>query len=511
MNKYLTLFQLEHNYPKPVTLANLLTHTGGFDNVGIGQVARKESAVVPLGKYLSKHMPRRVMPPGEVMSYSNHGMALAGYLVEVIAGVPFAQYIDENILKPLGMNHSSFLLPAHLAPDLAVGYELNFFHERKPVPFDYFNIGPAGALNATANDMAQFMIAHLQNGRHGDTRILQEDTAKEMHRRHFTHHPLMAGMAYGFLESVRNNQRAIWHNGGWFGFYSLLYLLPEQNLGFFLAVNNLEQGSQLESQLIKEFMDHYYPVRENMVPPQPLADSVKRVKRFEGTYRNTRYSRHEITKFFAALAGEVRLKADSGSVLTRYDFGNSEPTRWVEVEPLLFQRIDKKRYMAFREDAKDHITFMLGEGVSFERVAHIESASFHLRTIDAFEALVQAACAFMQEPLKDGARAQLARQVACLAGVSNLAMAYGFISLLIPHTKDLAYGMPRSLSLLTKVSLLTTTLAVALPLFSVITWINGDWTFEKRVFYSVVALATLGFSAELYYWNVMNFDLFCFC
>jgi CubicO group peptidase (beta-lactamase class C family) len=508
VNKYLTLFKLEDNYPKPVTIAHLLTHTGGFDDRGIGMAARKQSEVIPLSQYLAKNMPRRVRPPGTVMSYSNHGMALAGYLVEVITGVPFAQYIDENILKRLGMGRSSFLLPTHLAQDVAVGYELRAISGYEIQPYDYSNIAPAGSLNATAKDMAHFMIAQLQNGRYENTRILQEATAQEMHRQHFTHNPRMAGITYGFFEAVKNNQRVIWHDGGWPGFYSLLYLLPEQNLGFFLAVNSLTQGSQLQSKLIQEFFDHYYPIQEKTVAPQPLADSAKQAKRFEGTYQNTRYARGEITKFLRALASEVRLTADSDGVLTLRGFRGSEPTQWVEVELLLFQRLDGKRYMAFREDMEGNITYMLVEGVSYERVADYESVSFQLSTIDSFQALVQATCAFMEEPLKDGAWAQLARQIACLAGVSNLAIAYSFIPLLAIQAQDLVYGMPLSLNVFRKISLLTATLTLTLPIFAVATWVNGDWTFEKRVFYSVATLATLGFTAELFYWNLMNFHPF---
>lgn len=51
--KYLRLFKLEDNYPQPVTFANLLTHTAGFDEHFIGQHAREISEVIPLGQYLA--------------------------------------------------------------------------------------------------------------------------------------------------------------------------------------------------------------------------------------------------------------------------------------------------------------------------------------------------------------------------------------------------------------------------------------------------------------------------
>ena len=57
------------------------------------------------------------------------------------------------------------------------------------------------------------MIAHLQEGRYGDARILEEDTAQEMHRQHFANDPRLPGFAYGFMEHLQNDRRALWHTG----------------------------------------------------------------------------------------------------------------------------------------------------------------------------------------------------------------------------------------------------------------------------------------------------------
>jgi CubicO group peptidase (beta-lactamase class C family) len=62
VNKHLTLFKIEQNYDKPVTIANLLTHTGGFNDHFIGQHTRNISDLKPLGEYLAAKMPPRVMP-----------------------------------------------------------------------------------------------------------------------------------------------------------------------------------------------------------------------------------------------------------------------------------------------------------------------------------------------------------------------------------------------------------------------------------------------------------------
>ena len=56
-------------------------------------------------------MPPRVMPPGEFFSYSNHGMALAGYLIEIVSGQPYEEYIKKHILQPLSM-HNTYYRPS---------------------------------------------------------------------------------------------------------------------------------------------------------------------------------------------------------------------------------------------------------------------------------------------------------------------------------------------------------------------------------------------------------------
>lgn len=136
---------------------------------------------------------------------------MAGYIVEVIAGIPFEDYVEQNIFKPLGMEHSSFREPlsAALAPDMSVGYTYKN-GLLKAEDFELMNgMNPAGSSSACATDMAKFMIAHLQNGQFGDQRILKEETAKFMHTRLFAHDPRIAGKAHGFWEADFNNLHLI--------------------------------------------------------------------------------------------------------------------------------------------------------------------------------------------------------------------------------------------------------------------------------------------------------------
>ena len=513
VNKYLTLFQLEANYPTPVTVANLLTHTGGFDERFIGMAARSASKVVPLGPYLAARMPPRVLPPGEVFSYSNHGFGLAGYLVEVISGVPFAQYIDEHILQPLGMRRSSFLLLPHLAPDLAVsyGYGNNTY---QPVPFDYFNEAPASALITTATDIARFMVAHLQDGRYENTRILHEATAQDMHRQHFTHHPRLPGVAYGFFEGFGHNQRAIMHDGGWNGFGSRLFLLPEQKLGFFVACASYSCFPLIEK-LTKQFLNRYYPVQEQPDPPQPSAAFQSRANRFTGSYRHNRYARRTLEKG-ATLFGQFRVTAGDDGTLTLHSPGDVlEPSRWVEVEPLLFRRVDDEGYMAFREDEKGRITHMFMGLEAFDKLPWYDTTAFQQRLGNTLLLVFFSACLvwpvsslirrLRKQPSSAPRAARLARLLAGFISALNLVFLVGLNLAAVRMGQEFVYGMPPLVIALLCIPLLTTLLTALLPIWTVFAWKDKYWSLVGRLHYSLITLAALAYIPFLSYWNLLGF------
>ena len=140
--------------------------------------------------------------------------------------------------------------------------------------------------------MARFMIAHLQNGRYSDAniaeaRILKETTAQQMHSTLYTPDPRLLGTAYGFFDFSDNGQRTLGHSGYVPPMHSLLLLLPDQNLGVFVAYNS-EGGGDLTTQHFgfqRAFFDHYYPAPA-VEPIQPPADFAERAGRFVGSYRS---------------------------------------------------------------------------------------------------------------------------------------------------------------------------------------------------------------------------------
>ncbi|MGL5064115.1 MAG: serine hydrolase domain-containing protein, partial [Microcoleus sp.] len=381
INKYLKQFQIPKTFPKPVTFANLLTHTDGFDaGWGIGAFARNASQMTPLGDFIKKRLPPRILPPDEVFLYSDVGMNLAGYLVEEISGLPFAEYIDKNILQPLNMRRSSFFqpLPPQLASNLAAGYKYqNATYQKRP--FAFSNTVPGNALMATATDIAHFAIAHLQNGRYGDTQILNAATAKQMHQRQFSRYPGMVGSTYGFFERIINKQRTISHGGRHAGYTSELYLLPDRNLGLFVSCNNNPTG--LADKLVHKFLDRYYPPDKIIKPvPQGIKTSQERLQQLSGTYRFVHYPHRTIEKLAAIFgeAGELRTFAGQDGTLSLW----VPQFKSVEIKPLLFRFLYSNGLMGFRQNEKQQITHLfLGGSVydSLEKLSWFETNDFQLK------------------------------------------------------------------------------------------------------------------------------------
>jgi CubicO group peptidase (beta-lactamase class C family) len=110
-------FPLRLSSARPISIADLLTHRGGFESGLFGVLTERARRMPPLRDVLVETMPSQVRPPGTLSSYSNHGFTLLAYVAERTTGMPFGDYLQTNVLQPLGMTHTTFAQP--LPPDLA--------------------------------------------------------------------------------------------------------------------------------------------------------------------------------------------------------------------------------------------------------------------------------------------------------------------------------------------------------------------------------------------------------
>ncbi|MBW2444598.1 MAG: beta-lactamase family protein [Deltaproteobacteria bacterium] len=370
VNTYLDGFQLESNYPDPVTLHHLLTHTAGFDDRFAKSSRRTGAALPPLGDYLAERMPPRVMPPGKLLSYSNHGLALVGHLVEQASGTEFTEYVDAHVLGPLGMANSRFFLDVPLSPDLATPYRIQ---DGRVVPFGYDHtlLGPAAELNTTGTDMARFMIAQLQLGRLGDARVLSENTARLMQETHFRHHPELDGWCYGFVETRERGVRRISHGGSWRGFRTFLTLVPEADMGIFISVN-VELQQPLFRTFMKTFVEHYYP---GQAPVGPEANAVA-LEPYSGVYIPNRRMRGSFLKL-GTLLGLASVAPDDDGVLTIRTAALGA-MRVLPAGEDHFRERDGEMDVAFLRGDDGRVAYMAAENFAYDRVSFLRSPAAHV-------------------------------------------------------------------------------------------------------------------------------------
>jgi CubicO group peptidase (beta-lactamase class C family) len=181
-------------------------------------------------------MSARSDAPGVTYRYSNHGYALAAYVVEEVSGQPFDQYVAEHIMRPLGMAKTGYLLSPPLPEGLATGYAYQD-GAQVPQPVDYDSDYPGGSIVSTGADMTRFMLAHLQDGCYQGACILRPETEAEMRRRRADTPYEGQWVTYGFVEGVKNGQRLLGHSGAIRGFGTIMDLLPERNMGYFFSFN----------------------------------------------------------------------------------------------------------------------------------------------------------------------------------------------------------------------------------------------------------------------------------
>jgi CubicO group peptidase (beta-lactamase class C family) len=525
VNTYLD-FQIPDTYPEPITLKHLMTHTAGFEALKTGIGYETADELPPLDEWVRTYMRARVRPPGQAHAYSNYSAMLALYIVERVSGLPFEQYLEENILEPLGMEHTTARqpLPPELAPDYYTGYVYvdGAYQNAGQLGFenDFECISQAGAMSTSVTDMARFMIAHLQDGRYSDeniadARILEEATAQQMHNTLFTFDPRINGLAYFFWELNWNDQWIIGHAGNAITHHAMLALLPDQNLGIFVAWNG-EGSMQLnEGTFLHAFLDHYYPVPEPAAI-QPPADFASRAKKYTGYYGMASSGYTTWEKMLGTLGAFKLQDGGDGTLFIDQYYGRQ---RYVEVEPLFFREVGGQDMLVFREDEQGRITFGSVHSVvmmAIEKLAWYESPGLHMPLLLGspliFLTMLIAAPVSAIRARRRGSDAKpqpgparLARWLA--VGVSALLALFTaglFIYMGGVKWYTLLFGVPLFIKALLVLPMLAALLTVGVLVLTVLAWKDGYWGIAGRVHYTLVTVAALAFLWSLNFMNLLG-------
>ena len=507
INQYLD-FKIPATYPQPITLTHVMTHTPGLEEDPRDLFTEDSSRITPMGKWLPAHMPKRVRPPGTFAAYSNWATATAGYIVERVSGMSYHDYVDKNILEPLGMTMTSSRqpLPARYETSMSKGYEWKggAYNEHK---WEIITGGwPAGSVSSTATDMAKFMLAHLNGGEYNGRRILADSTAARMHSRVFTHDPRINGFDYGFYEKSSHGVRIIGHGGDTQWFHSDMAIMPEEKIGVFVSYNTNTGGELSFSPFLAQFLDHYYP------EPRPAATSKAtkgQLARFAGSYTSNRMSYTTFMKA-AALAGVTNVSVIDSGMLSVNLMGDQ--MRLVPVDSLLFRDITSGETVAFRADG-DRITHAFVGSVpmmAFEKRTGLATPNVHLVVLGvgllvflltAGAAVVRRFTPRERRPLPLPGRVFIVGlSVAFLLGAIGLAMS-------VSKVDDLLYNRLTKLNIALALPVIGAIFTLSALIAAFQQWRAGSGSRWERLRYSGVVLVAVLFIWSLNSWNLLGWRM----
>ncbi len=411
---YLPELRLENPFGEPVTLRRLMSHTAGL--------VREP----PAGSYFDAAEPdlaatvaslsgtRLVVRPGETVKYSNAAVALAGRIVEVVSGEPFADHVLRRFLRPIGMPAASFARGAAPAGRLATGVMWTLDGRRFAAPTFDLGMAPAGSLYASVEDLAAFARWLLVRGRTAAEPILAPETLESMWD------PANGAgkgrrVGLGFTVSSLGGRRTVGHAGAIYGFATSLIVLPDDGIAVAAATNldaanpiveaiarhaalsalAVSRGESLPSVETPDPLSsraRYRPADPASPRPAPCPPSLRPLIGHYGFDHNVLYLREEAGRLHALIEWFF------DDVLTE-----AAPDRFVFPDAGLYAREE----LRIERDAAGRVTGVLLSGLRFPRraVAPEDGSSFRIRLLRPVEDLRREATAAAPPPGLGGTRA----------------------------------------------------------------------------------------------------------
>lgn len=296
----------------PIRVVDLLEHTTGWDDMH-GREYAKDAPGISLADALAyDHQSRRSRwRPGTRMAYCNSGPAVAAYIVEKLTGQRFEDYVAQNFFGPMGMRTATYFQP----PDAQTA---TLYHLDGRSPFPYWNITfrPAGAINASANDLAAYLSFYLHRGEANGESIMPASSIERMElpTRNWA---ARQGMKFGYglynYTTLDGGQVYHGHDGGMNGGLTKLVYLPDAGVGYAFSINS-GNGEALGT--VNRALRSYV-TRGLAKPALPAVGALPpTVGQYAGWYEPDS-PRVEQARFLERILGLTRVRIEGGKLLAR--------------------------------------------------------------------------------------------------------------------------------------------------------------------------------------------------
>lgn len=204
-------------------------------------------------------------------AYDNILYAVAQQVIEQVSGQSYADFLQQHIFTPVGMDGTRYNAD-HLKPgdNAAVGHaKYDFSTLRTVVPLTWSNNAGAGGIYSNVHDMARWMNVQLAHGTLENGQALFSAKSQQGMWQMITPQavpepsvpqlaaakPNFAGYGEGWSLSDYRGQKLVWHTGGWPGMVSRVTLVPEQKLGI-VVLTNQEVGAAFNA-ITMDVLDAY--------------------------------------------------------------------------------------------------------------------------------------------------------------------------------------------------------------------------------------------------------------
>lgn len=242
VSMYLPHFKVKQEFESvPITIRGLLTHSAGLPRES-AQPYWTNPYNFPTEKEINDQLGEQstIYPASREYQYSNLGMSLLGQIVAKVSGMPYEQYVEEKILKPLQLSNTRPRMPKELyGSQLAKGYSgINRQGQRHLLPFFTANgVTPAAGFTSSVTDLAKFLQWQNRLLKTGKAEVLKASTLREMQRVQWYDPEGVINRGLGFVVTPRAGTMIVGHGGSCPGYKSVVQLDTKTGIGVAVFIN----------------------------------------------------------------------------------------------------------------------------------------------------------------------------------------------------------------------------------------------------------------------------------
>ena len=287
---------------EPILIRHFLTHSPGFPNLATSTVLLSrglgEDTGVPMSsaddffRFVNGAKDEIVFSPGEHFFYNNAAWRMLGAIVQEVSGMPFHEYVTENVIRPLRMSRSTFDIDQlnadsdHLTPHRknADGIEPTDFPYPNPVHnTDFSFLSAAGGITSSVMEMSRYVNMLIEQGRYPGGRLISQRSMRDMQTLHIREPDGYYGLTgYGFGLGVTPNflgETLVDHGGSIIVSTARMSFVPSERIGVVMMGNSSGMSYPPIAEAVLAILMGEDP--ETAVPALRIR---KRMQQLEGPY-----------------------------------------------------------------------------------------------------------------------------------------------------------------------------------------------------------------------------------